>query len=72
MKFPLFRRGTTSKLAQEEAQAQLEKLLAESFRALGALFTRTAEFIEAQRLERRGYGAQDRYLDRVVDEQKKS
>jgi hypothetical protein len=64
MKFPLFRRES-SKHAQLEAQAQLEKLVADSFRALGQLFTKTAELIDAQRLERTGYGQQDRYLERI-------
>jgi hypothetical protein len=68
MKFPLFRRDS-SKQAQLEAQAQLEKLVADSFRALGQLFTKTAELIDAQRLERTGYGQQDRFLERI--EQKK-
>ena len=67
MKFPLFRRDA-SKQAQLAAQEQIEKLVAESFRALGQLFTKTAELIEAQRLERSGYGEQDRYLERVEDE----
>ena len=66
MKFPLFRRG--AKPSQELAQAQVEKLLAESLRVLGQLFTRTAELIEAQRLERRGYGTQDRFLERIPEE----
>jgi hypothetical protein len=64
MKFPLFRRDG-SKQAQLEAQAQLEKLVADSFRALGQLFTKTAELIDAQRLERTGYGQQDRFLERI-------
>ena len=68
MKFPLFRRDT-SKPAQLAAQEQIEKLLAESFRALGQLFTKTAELIEAQRLERRGLGEQDPFLERVEDKQ---
>jgi hypothetical protein len=64
MKFPLFRRDS-SKHTQLEAQAQLEKLVADSFRALGQLFTKTAELIDAQRLERTGYGQQDRFLERI-------
>jgi hypothetical protein len=64
MKFPLFKRDG-SKQVQLAAQEQIEKLLAESFRALGHLFTKTAELIEAQRLERTGYGEQERFLERV-------
>lgn len=64
MKFPLFRRDG-SKPAQLAAQEQIEKLVAETFRALGQLFTKTAELIEAQRLERTGYGEQDRFLERI-------
>jgi hypothetical protein len=66
MKFPLFRRDT-SKQAQLAAQEQIEKLLAESFRMLGQLFVKTAELIEAQRLERSGFGEQERFLERVDD-----
>jgi hypothetical protein len=65
MKFPLFRRDPSKQQAHLAAQEQIEKLLAESFRVLGQLFTKTAEMIEAQRLERSGYGEQDRYLKRV-------
>ena len=64
MKFPLFRRDAP-KQAQLAAQAQIEKLVAETFRALGQLFTKTAELIEAQRLERTGYGEQDQFLERT-------
>lgn len=64
MKFSLFRKES-SKQAQLEAQAQLEKLLAESFRSLGQLFTKAAELIDAQRLEKKGYGEQGRFLERV-------
>jgi hypothetical protein len=71
MKFLLFRRDS-SKHAQLEAQAQLERLVAESFRALGQLFTKTAELIDAQRLERRGYGQQDRFLERIDSKQPES
>ena len=64
MKFPLFRREN-SKQAQLEAQAQFERMVAESFRTLGQLFTRAAELIEAQRLQREGYGKQERFLERL-------
>lgn len=64
MKFSLFRKDS-SKEAQLEAQAQLEKLLVESFRSLGQLFTKAAELIEAQRLEKKGYREQGRFLERV-------
>lgn len=64
MKFPLFRREST-KQAQLEAQAQFERALAESFRTLGTLFTKAAALIEAQRLERSGYGEQERFLERL-------
>ncbi|HYX90511.1 MAG TPA: hypothetical protein VE782_03030 [Myxococcaceae bacterium] len=71
MKFPLFRRET-SKQAQLEAQAQLEKLVADSFRALAQLFAKTAELIDAQRLERTGYGQQDRFLERLDEPTKET
>ena len=66
MKFPLFKRES-SKQAQLEAQAQIDKLVDDSFRALAQLFAKTAELIDAQRLERSGYGQQDRFLERIED-----
>jgi hypothetical protein len=64
MRLPLFRKDRSPQ-AQLEAQANFEKQLAESFRALGKLFTRAAELLEAQRLERKGYGEQERFLERL-------
>jgi hypothetical protein len=64
MKLPVFRRDK-SKDAQLEAQDKLERALVDSFRALGQLFQRAAELIEAQRLERNGYEKQERFLERL-------
>ncbi|MBX5483376.1 MAG: hypothetical protein IRZ16_16265 [Myxococcaceae bacterium] len=65
MKFPLFSRRENSRQAQLEAQARFERALAEGLRALGTLFSRAAEVIEAQRLQREGYGEQEKYLERL-------
>lgn len=65
MKFPLLFKRERSKEAQLEAQAELEKVVAESFRVLGNLFTRAAELIEAQRLQKQGFERQERFLERL-------
>ena len=65
MKFPLLFKRERSKEAQLEAQAELEKVVAESFRVLGNLFTRAAELIEAQRLQKQGCERQERFLERL-------
>ncbi len=65
MKFPqLFNREKTPEAAKE-AQDRAEKLLAESLRSLGQVFSRLADFIEAQRLERSGFEPQGKYLERL-------
>ena len=65
MKFPLFSKRDTSKAAQLEAQAQFERAVADGLRALGTLLTRAAELVEAQRLARKGYEEQEKYLERL-------
>ena len=65
MKFPLLFRRESSRQAQLEAQEQVEKLLAESMRTLGQLLSRAADMIESQRLNRAGYGQQERFLERL-------
>jgi hypothetical protein len=67
MKFPLFRRDR-SKQAQLEAQEELERLMAASFRTLGQLLSRAADLIEAQRLSRSGFEKQGRFLQRLDGE----
>ncbi|HXX29295.1 MAG TPA: hypothetical protein VEJ89_01090 [Myxococcaceae bacterium] len=47
------------------AQDRAERLLAETFRSLGALCARMADRVEAQRLARSGYGAQGTFLERL-------
>jgi hypothetical protein len=65
MKFPpLFRRERSTQ-AQLEAQEQMEKLLTDSMRTLSQLLTRAADLLEAQRLNRKGYGEQERFLERL-------
>jgi hypothetical protein len=49
----------------QAAQDQMERLLADAFRSLGALFSRAAEVVEAQRLARSGYGGQGKFLERM-------
>lgn len=65
MKLPTFFRRDPSPVVSRDTQAQAEKLLAESFRHLGAFFSKVADLIEAQRLSKSGYGDQNRYLERT-------
>jgi len=65
MRFPrLFRSGKDILPVGQGAQEQMERLLAEAFRSLGALCTRAADLVEAQRLARQGYGDQGKFLER--------
>jgi len=61
----LFRAGRDILPVGPDAQDQVERLLAEAFRTLGAVCTRAAELVEAQRLSRSGYGAQGKFLERL-------
>ena len=60
----LFRSGKDINPVGPGAQDQMERLLADAFRSLGALFVRAAEAVEAQRLSRSGYGDQGKFLER--------
>ena len=51
------------------AQDQAEKLLAEAFRTLGRLFGQVADLVEAERLERRGFERQGKFLKRLDGEE---
>jgi len=61
----LFRSGKDIFPVGQEAQDQVERLLAEGFRALGVACTRAAELLEAQRLSRTGYPGQGKFLERL-------
>jgi hypothetical protein len=65
MKFPLFPRKNGTLAPRRDAQAEMEKLLARSFRVLGHLMSQLADVIDHSRLEREGYSGQDRFLKRV-------
>ncbi len=71
MKLPLPFRRDRSILKRPDAQDQLEKLLADSLRALGHVCAKVADVIEAQRLDRQGYSQQNDFLRRVDQEQDK-
>lgn len=64
MKLPLLFRRDRTVIKRADAQAQAEKLLAESLRMVGQVCAKVADLIEAQRLERAGY-AQDTLLRRL-------
>ena len=66
MRLPrLFRAGKDIAPVGPDGQDQVERLLAEGFRALAALCARAAELLESQRLARTGYGAQGKFLQRL-------
>jgi hypothetical protein len=68
MKWPLPFRRDKSILKRPDAQDQVEKLLADSLRALGLACAKVADFIEAQRLARQGYSQQNDFLRRLDQE----
>ncbi len=70
MKFPLLFSRERSTAAAQARQAQAEKLLAESLRMLGQIFSKLADAVEAQRLERAGYERQEKYLERTETQKK--
>jgi hypothetical protein len=61
---PIFRRDR-SIVRGGDTQDRAEKLLADSFRMLGEVCQKMAEFIEMQRLQRSGYASQDPLLKRL-------
>ena len=66
MKFPSLLRPMRDRLLAPLGHAdQAERLLAETFRTLGALCTRLADMVESQRLTRAGYRGQGRFLERL-------
>jgi hypothetical protein len=68
MKLPLLFRRDRTILKRPDAQDQVEKLLAESLRALGVVCSKVADLIETQRLSRQGYSQQQDFLRRVDQE----
>lgn len=67
MRFPLFFRREQSDAARRERQAQLERRLTEGLRLLSGMLQKLADNLEAQRLHRSGYEAQERFLERSKD-----
>jgi hypothetical protein len=54
-----------SKAALRERQDRIEKMLAESLRMLGQVCQKLADVVEQQRLQRSGYGPQEKFLERL-------
>lgn len=59
----LFRRQNTA--IRRAGQDQAEKLLADSFRTLGQVCGRLADFIDSQRLAKAGFEDQGKFLERL-------
>jgi hypothetical protein len=64
MRFSLFRREN-NEAARRERQEQLEKRVVDGFRQLSGLLHQAAEYLEARRLERNGFRAQEKFLERT-------
>lgn len=65
----LFRRQNAA--VTRAGQDQAEKLLAESFRTLGQVCARLADFIDSQRLSKAGFEDQGKFLERLDQKQPK-
>lgn len=67
MKLPdlLGREKSSVRATRLAAQDRAERLMAESFRLLSQLFGKVADLIETQRLQRQGYQAQGKWLERL-------
>lgn len=61
-----FFRKENSSVARREREEQIEKALAQGFRALAEILKKSAELIEARRLERGGYEKQEKFLERTA------
>lgn len=68
MPLRIFRKENSS-AARREREEQIEKALANGLRVLSDLFKKSAELIEARRLERSGYEKQEKFLERVPPSQ---
>ncbi|MFZ5440607.1 MAG: hypothetical protein ACOZQL_11400 [Myxococcota bacterium] len=60
-----FFRKENSSAARREREEQIEKALAHGFRYLADILKRSADLIEARRLERGGYEKQEKFLERT-------
>ena len=67
MKFPLFSKKTVALSPRSDPQAELERLMAQSFRVLGQLMSKMADALDQDRLERQGFRGQEKFLERVED-----
>lgn len=64
MRLPVLFRRERSEAARRERQEELDRLLTEGLRTLSGLLARLADHVEQQRLARRGYAEQERFLAR--------
>jgi hypothetical protein len=69
MKLPLpFRRKNG--IQQRPSRDLLEERLAEGLRMLAQVCSKMAELLEAQRLSRKGFSAQGKFLERLDDDRR--
>lgn len=65
MPLRLFRKED-SLAARMERQEKLERAVVGGFRKLAEILKKTADLIEARRLERNGYHQQEKFLERAA------
>lgn len=65
-----FFRKENSSPARREREEQIERAVVDGFRKLSEMLKKTADFIEAKRLERGGYDKQEKFLERTAQEPK--
>jgi hypothetical protein len=66
MKLPsLFRRERENDVLEKVAADRADRLLAETLRLMGQVFSKLADLVEEQRLQKSGTLEQDRYLERL-------
>lgn len=61
-----FFRKEKSTAAQREREEKIERALASGFRYFADILQKSADLIEARRLERGGYEKQEKFLDRTT------
>jgi hypothetical protein len=64
MVFRFLFRKEKSPLSRAAREEKLERALADGFRTLADLFRKSADVLEARRLERKGYEKQEKFLER--------
>ena len=65
MRLPAIFNRDKSIAAQKDRSDAVDKMLTETLRTVAGMFTKMADLIERQRLERSGYEEQEKFLQRT-------